>query len=103
MYVPVTSGTSAGGSCHRLVRRLLAEGATSQWSARPYEPRNKLDARRLERALESGFVHRTDKGTYWVDQERWQACRTKQVRFAIVAVLFMFLVFAILFVLGEFP
>ena len=104
MYVPVPQRGCGGPEPSRaIIRRLLAEGATSEWSARPLEPRNKLEARRLERTLRDGIVHQTSKGTYWVDQERWERCRARQLRIVGVAVLAVLLMFAILFVLGEFP
>lgn len=87
----------------RLIRRLLAQGATSQWSARPLELKRRYDHTELETNLKAGMIHRTDEGTYWVDEEKWARCRMKQVRIVIVTVLGVFLVFAILFVLGEFP
>ena len=49
------------------------------------------------------MIKRTDGGTYWVDQERYAQCRTKQIKFTIIAVMGMLLLFAILFILGEFP
>jgi hypothetical protein len=104
MVVPVNRGSCGGREpSHRLVKRLLDQGATSEWSARPLEPKNPLETKRLERTLSTGIVHRTDRGTYWVDEERWRACRTRQLRFAGIAVLGVLLMFAILFVLGEFP
>jgi hypothetical protein len=104
VYTPIVAG-SHGGSAHtsRLVKRLLDAGATSEWSAKPFEPRNSVETRALERAIKAGMIRRTDGGTYWVDQERYAQCRTKQIRFAIIAAMGMLLLFAILFILGEFP
>jgi hypothetical protein len=101
-YVP-SGGESCGTTSPRLVRKLLAEGATSQWSAKPLSPTRRIEQRALERAVRTGIIRRTDEGAYWVDQERWDACRAKQARFAVIAVFGVLLMFAILFVLGEFP
>ena len=104
VYTPIGTG-AYGSTAHtsRLVKRLLDDGATSEFSARPFEPRNRIETRALERAVRAGMIKRTDSGTYWVDQERYAQCRTKQIRFAIIAVMGMLLLFAILFILGEFP
>ena len=102
-YVFIPSGGGGSQASPRLIRRLLHQGATSQWSARPLELKRKHEHAALEASLKSGMIHRTDAGTYWVDEEKWARCRTKQMRIVLVAVLGVFLVFAILFVLGEFP
>ena len=104
VYTPIFTGSN-GSTAHtsRLVKRLLDAGATSEWSAKPFEPRNRVETRALERAVKAGMIKRTEGGTYWVDQERYAQCRTKQIRFAIIAVMAMLLLFAILFILGEFP
>ena len=87
----------------RMVKRLLDAGATSEWSARPLETKGPIEGRMLERSLRSGIVRQTDKGTFWVDEERLARCRAKQLRFALIAVLGVLLMFGILFILGEFP
>lgn len=100
VFVP--PGGGCGESSPRLVKKLLDAGATSEWSARPLEPAKKLEQRALERSLRAGIIRRTAKGDYWVDEERYSACRARQMRWAAVAVLATFLLLAILFVLGEF-
>ena len=97
----VPSGGGCGKSSPRLVKKLLDQGATSEWSARPLEPGRKLEQRALARNLRAGIIRRTDKGDYWVDQERWAACRTRQLRVVTIAVFASLLLMAILFVLGE--
>ena len=103
VFIPSGAGRSCSEGSPRLVRRLLNQGATSQWSARPLELKRRYDFTELEANVKLGMIHRTDEGTYWVDEEKWARCRTKQVRIVIIAVLGVFLMFAILFVLGEFP
>ena len=95
--------TSGQGACSRLVKRLLDAGATSEWSAQPLEPRNRIEERTLARTLRRGLIKRTAQGTFWVDEARYSQWRTTQLRYALIAVFAMFLMFAILFVLGEFP
>jgi|SRR5687767_17212 len=102
-YIPSGAGRGCSQGSPRLIKRLLNQGATSQWSARPLELKRKHEHVALEASLKSGMIHRTDEGTYWVDEEKWARCRTKQMRIVLVAVLGVFLMFAILFVLGEFP
>jgi hypothetical protein len=99
-FVPHGSGNVPST---RLVKRLRDAGATSEWSARPLETKSPIEGRMLERSLRSGVVRQTDKGTFWVDEERLARCRTKQLRFALIAVLGVLLMFGILFILGEFP
>lgn len=101
VFVP--PGGSCGKSSPRLVKKLLDQGATSEWSARPLEPGRRIEQRALERSLRAGIIRRTGKGDYWVDQERWAACRTRQLRLVAFAALATFLLLAILFVLGEIP
>lgn len=96
------AASSRSGS-KRVVRRLRREGATSAWSARPFEPTSRLERRALERALHAGLVHRTDEGTYWVDEERVARLRTCELRWVLVSLLAMVLLFGILTILGEFP
>ena len=95
--------TSRGGASSRLVKRLLDAGATSEWSARPLETKGRIEARQLDRSLRLGVLKQTDKGLFFVDQERLARCRAKQLRAALIAVFGMFLLFAIVFILGEFP
>jgi len=104
MVVPVKRRSCGGGDPSSvLIKRLLDAGATSEWSARPLELRNSFEAKRLERTLRTGIIRRTDKGAYWVDEELWHQCRTKQLRLVGFAILGVILLFAILFILGEFP
>jgi len=103
VFIPSGGGSSCIEAKPRLIRRLLKQGATSQWSARPLELKRRYDFTELEANLKLGMIHRTDEGTYWVDEEKWARCRTKQARIAIIAVMAVLLMFAILFVLGEFP
>ena len=101
MYVPTVPrgcGTSANP---RLVRKLLSAGATSQWSAKPLSPARRIEKLELERSIRSGVIHRTESGDYWVDEERWAECRTKQMRIVGIAVAASLLLIAILYVLGE--
>ncbi len=101
LYVP--PGGSCGKSTPRLVKKLLADGATSEWSARALEPTRKIEQRALERSLKSGLIRSTAEGKYWVDEERYSAWRTTQIRWAVISVLATFLLLAILYVLGELP
>lgn len=103
VFIPSGGGRGCIEAKPRLIRRLLKQGATSQWSARPLELKRRYDFTELESNLKLGMIHRTDEGTYWVDEEKWARCRTKQARIAIIAVMAVLLMFAILFVLGEFP
>jgi hypothetical protein len=103
VYIPTAGRSRPAGASARLVRRLLSQGATSQWSARPLELKRGYERAALEASLASGMIHRTDEGTYWVDEEKWARWRRKQLRIVVVAVMAVFLMFAILFVLGEFP
>lgn len=103
VYTPIVGGSQVTAHTSRLVKRLLDAGATSEWSAKSFEPRNAIETRALERAVKAGMIKRTDGGTYWVDQERYAQCRTKQIKFTIIAVMGMLLLFSILFILGEFP
>jgi hypothetical protein len=97
-YVP-----SGNEGRHRILRRLRKEGAISAASARAYEPRNSLERKALERAVKCGVVRRTEKDTYWIDQDRLAAVRTQELRFVGVTILGVLLLFGILFILGEFP
>jgi hypothetical protein len=92
---------TSGESCQRVVRRLLKEGATSPWSAKPFEPRRRLEERSLERGLRMGLVVRTEDGLYWVNQEKYEAWCTTQRRILIVAATVMALLLGILYILGE--
>ena len=95
----------AGGTKgrQRLVCRLRADGATSAGSACPFEPGNRLERRALERALRCGMIRRTDEGTYWVDEDAVARVRALEVRWLIIGLLMMLLMFGILYILGEFP
>jgi hypothetical protein len=96
---------ASGGGKHRarLVRRLRADGATSVSSARPLELKNPFDRRGLESALRCGVIKRADGDTYYVDEERAAEVRTRELRFLLIALLAMAMLFGILFILGEFP
>jgi len=93
--------SSEGGKC-RVARRLFDEGATSQWSAREFEPKNGLERRALAACLASGLVTRTEAGTYFVDPERYEALRVRQRWALIIAVAAMLILFAVLYLTGEF-
>ena len=101
-YVFVPTGRSCGEASPRLVKRLLDQGATSEWSARPLELKRKLEQRALEASLKSGMIRRTEAGTYWVDEEKWSRCRARQMRWVVISIMAVLLLFAILYVLGEF-
>ena len=101
VFVPPTESRGAIGR-RRVIRKLRKDGATSAGTARPFEPSNRLEERGLARALRCGMVRQTDKGGFWVDEEKVAACRTKEIRFVIIGLLAMLLLFAILYVLGEF-
>src|SRR5688572_22691811 len=104
MVVPVKRRSCGGGDPSSvLIKRLLDAGATSEWSARPLELRNSFEAKRLERTLRTGIIRRTDQCAYWLDEELWHQRRTTQLRPVASAILGVLLMFAILFVLGEFP
>lgn len=87
----------------RLVRKLRGAGAISAWSAQPFEPGNRMERRALDRALRCGMIRRTDEGTYWVDEEKVARIRAREVRWVIISILLMMLLFGILYILGEFP
>jgi len=93
--------SSEGGKC-RVARRLFDEGATSQWSARAFEPRNGLEQRALAACLASGLVVRTEAGTYFVNAERYEALRVRQRWALIITVAVMLILFAVLYLTGEF-
>ena len=95
----VVASSQAGK--HRLARRLFAEGATSQWSARAFEAKNSLERRGLEAALASGLVVRTEAGTYFVNPERYEALRVQQRWAIIVGVAILLFMFAVLYLTGE--
>ena len=92
---------TSGESCQRVVRRLLKEGATSPWSAKPFEPNRRLEERSLERGLRMGLVVRTEDGRYWVNQEKYADWCATQRRILIVAVTVMVLLLGVLYLLGE--
>lgn len=98
----VIAGSSDEGRKCRVAGRLFRDGATSEWSARAYEPKNGPERRGLEAAVASGLVVRTDAGTYFVDPARYENMRTRQ-RWAIIAAVAILLIgLAILFLTGEF-
>ncbi len=93
---------SSEGGTYRVARRLHDAGATSEWSAQPFEPKGRLEHRGLEACLASGLVVRTEAGTYFVDPERYEAMRVRQRWALIVAVAVMLIGIAILYLTGEF-
>ena len=100
-YLVAASSSSSSGKC-RVARRLHAAGATSEWSAMEFEPRNRLERRGLEACLASRLVVRTEAGTYFVNPERYEEMRVRQRWAIIVAVAVMLIGIAILYVTGEF-
>ncbi len=102
MALVVVAGSSSEGRKCRVARHLFRDGATSQWSARAYEPRNALERGGLEAAIASGLVVRTEAGTYFVNPVRYEAMRTRQ-RWAIIAAVALILIgLAVLYLTGEF-
>jgi hypothetical protein len=97
----VVASGKAGG--RRLVRRLRSAGATSERSAKPLEPANRMEERSLARALRCGTIRRTDAGLYWVDEAKLARIRARELRFLVIALLGLVLLFGVLFILGEFP
>lgn len=102
MAVVVVAGSSSDGRKRRVARHLFRDGATSQWSARPYEPKSGLDRRGLEAGLASGLVVRTEAGTYFVNLVRYEAMQTRQRWAIIVAVAASLIGLAVLYLTGEF-
>jgi hypothetical protein len=101
VYVPVHTAGAAGRQ--RLIRKLRSAGATSEGSAHPLEPENRIERKSLERALRCGTIRRTGDGNYWLDEEQLARSRTREMRYAGIALLFMLLTLGILYVLGEIP
>ncbi len=102
MAVVVVAGSSSEARKCRVAGQLFRDGATSQWSARPYEPRNGPERRGLEAAVTSGLVVRTEAGSYFVNPVRYEAMRTRQRWALIVAIASILLGLAVLYLTGEF-
>ncbi len=100
--VVVVAGSSDESRKCRVARRLFRDGATSEWSARAFEPKNGPERRGLEAAVASGLVVRTEAGTYFVNAVRYETMRTRQRWAIIAAVTIMLIGFAILYLTGEF-
>jgi len=94
--------TASEAGQHRLARRFFEEGATSKWSARPFEPKNGRERRALAACLAAGLVVRTDKDMYFVDAARYEAMQTRTRWALILAFAVVVILFAILYVTGEF-
>lgn len=101
-FVPTGESRGAIGR-RRVIRKLRRDGATSLGTARPFEPKNRLEERGLARALRCGMVRSTEKDTYWVDEEKVAECRSKELRFVLIVLLVMLMVFGTLYILGEIP
>jgi hypothetical protein len=72
---------------HRVVRRLLAEGATSPQAARPLPDLSKIEQRGLSRLLELAVIHEPSPGIYWLDHARFGEYTQHRRRIAILAVI----------------
>jgi hypothetical protein len=59
----------------RLVRRLRDAGARSAATARPLPGLRHLEARRLEHLKDAGAIREAAPGTYYVDDEAYEAYR----------------------------
>jgi hypothetical protein len=96
------SSTSSSAWKRRVARRLFNDGATSQWSARAFEPMHDRERHGLEEGLTSGLIVRTEAGTYYVPAERYEAMRVQE-RWALIVIVAVLLIgLAVLYLTGEF-
>src|SRR5258706_15717103 len=72
---------------HRVVRRLIKEGAVSHDAARPLPDLSRIERRGLTRLLELDVIRQAAPGSYWLDTEHYGEYRFHRRRIAILAVI----------------
>ena len=72
---------------HRVVRRLIGEGAISPESARPLPDLSRIERRGLARLLELGVIHEPSPGSYWLNPEHYAEYTYHRRRIVILVVI----------------
>ena len=84
----VHAGSARAARARRvLVRQLKRAQATRYDRAVPLEVNGRVEERVLRRLIRKEIVHADANGRYWLDLERYNDCRRRELIFALGAIL----------------
>jgi hypothetical protein len=92
-------GAPVHAADRRLARRLREQGAVSPGAAEPLDGLWGIQHRRLAVMIRRGLIRETSPGKYYLDEDAWDAYRSRQLRLILILMAILLLVGLVMFAL----